>query len=70
MYVWTDDGGDDRSWYDDASDSETAEDKETPSTVECISPQASKRSNAYRHSSQCFGSIGRLIINLDTYPLS
>ena len=32
-YVGADDGGDDRSWYHDTSDSETGEDQETPGSV-------------------------------------
>lgn len=45
-YVWADDGGDDGSWYDDASDTETSEDQETPGSVESISLQASQSANA------------------------
>ena len=45
-YVWADDGGDDGSWYDDAADSETGEDEETPGSVERVSPQASHGTNA------------------------
>lgn len=45
-YVWANDGGDDGSWYDNAADSEAGEDQETPCSVECISFQASKGTNA------------------------
>ncbi len=45
-YVWANDGSDDGSWYDDAPDSKTREDQETPGSVERISLQASKSANA------------------------
>lgn len=46
-YVWADDRGHDGSWNDDAPNSETGEDQETPGTVQGISLQASKSTNAW-----------------------
>lgn len=54
MYVWADDSSNDRSWHDNAPNSETGEDQETPRSVERISPQASKSGNAYGFSYQLF----------------
>ena len=45
-YVWANDGGDDGSWDNDAANSETGEDKETPGSVECVGFQASESAGA------------------------
>lgn len=45
-YVWANDGRDDGSWDDDAADSETGEDKETPGSVERVGFQTSKSADA------------------------
>ena len=45
-YVRANDGGDNRSWYDNAPDSETGKDQKTPCSVEGIGSQASKSANA------------------------
>ena len=69
-YVWTDDGGNDGSWYDDAADSKTGEDEETPGSVERIGPQASHSATACGLQVSHFRPTEDYHEVLDTYPLS